>query len=281
MATLGASLASEKNSSRLSYITVAAFNAAFFTYTLSTTDFVTTGTLTAVINPATGVAVTSGDCPAGRVLRETGRKLYATAAYPGVSTYMVSVYDSVLGINGFIDPNTTLFAIYNVDKPNFVDADVNEQTNYGPPIYTGGTVTATGNITSTNGNVAATLYDVTAGRDISAGRDITAGRDSTATRNITAGVNFITTTGGLVLTSKNGAASCAGSTTLGAGGASTVTTSAATTSSLIFVTNVGPATDGSGGAATGFLRVTRAAGSFVINSSNGTDRSVVAWFIVN
>jgi hypothetical protein len=68
---------------------------AFFTYSQTTSNYVTTGTLTAVVNPATGVAVTAGDCPAGRVLRETGRKLYATAAYPGVSTYMVSVYDSV------------------------------------------------------------------------------------------------------------------------------------------------------------------------------------------
>ena len=145
MATVGAALTSEKNTSRLSYITVAAFNTAIYTYTQTTTNYVTTGTLAAnVINPLTGVTVTAGDCPAGRVLRETGRKLYATSAYPGVTTYMVSVYDSVLGVNGFIDPNSTLFAIYNVDKPNFIDADLDEQTALGPPIYTGGVVTAGG-----------------------------------------------------------------------------------------------------------------------------------------
>lgn len=271
MATVGTSLTSEKNTSRLSYITVGAFNAAFFTYTQTTSNFVTSGTLTTVINPATGVAVTAGNCPAGRVLRETGRKLYATAAYPGVSTYMVSVYDSVLGVNGFIDPNSTLFAIYNVDKPNFIDAASTEQTSYGPPIYTGGTVTATGNITSVTGNVAATAGYVSAGLDVS------------ANRNVSAGSNLIASTGGLVITTKgsttSAGAATAGKVTLVAGGA-VVNTTAITATSLIFLSY----NDTTLGAPTGSLNVSaRTAGtSFTIGSTAGVpDVNDVAWLIVN
>lgn len=271
MATIGASLTSGKNTSRLSYITVGAFNAAFFTYTQTTSNFVTSGTLTAVINPDTGVAVTSLNCPAGRVLRETGRKLYATAAYPGVSTYMVSVYDSVLGVNGFIDPNSTLFAIYNVDKPNFIDAASTEHTSYGPPVYTGSTVTATGNITSVTGNVAATAGYVSAGLDVS------------ANRNVSAGTNLIATAGGLVITTKgsgnSAGAATAGKVTLVAGGA-VVSTTAVTTNSLIFLSY----NDATLIAPTGALNVSgRTAGtSFTIGSTVGaTDTNEVVWLIIN
>ena len=142
MATIGAALTSAKNSSRLSYISVATFNTVFLTYTTSTTNYVTTGTLAAnVLNPTTGVTVVAADCPAGRVLRETGRKLFPDAN-PDVTTYLVSVYDRITGATGFIDPNSTFFAIYNVDKANFLLQDTDEQVALGPPVYTGGGVTA-------------------------------------------------------------------------------------------------------------------------------------------
>lgn len=57
-------------------------------------------------------------------------------------------------------------------------------------------------------------------------------------------------------------------------GSNTVTTSACTTSSLIYLTyntHLNP----------GALRATAANGSFTINSSSGTDASIVQWFIVN
>ena len=299
MATVGAALTSEKNTSRLSYITVAAFNAAFFTYTQTTSNYVTTGTLTAVVNPATGVAVTSGDCPAGRVLRETGRKLYATAAYPGVSTYMVSVYDSVLGVNGFIDPNSTLFALYNVDKSNTVDAASTEQTSYGPPVYTGSTVTATGNITSTNGNVAATVGAVSAGTTVTAGTGITSttgniiatvgnvsapgvAGDVTAGRNVTATNNLNVVNGGLVLQNKNGAASYAGTSgalvATGGGSIVTVTTTAVTATSLIYLSYSGTTVNNPGSL---YVSARTAGTSFVIKSSSATDTSTVNWLIIN
>lgn len=142
MATIGAALTSAKNSSRLSYISVATFNTVFLTYTTSTTNYVTTGTLAAnVLNPTTGVTVVAADCPAGRVLRETGRKLFPDAN-PNVTTCLVSVYDRITGATGFIDPNSTFFAIYNVDKANFLLQDTDEQVALGPPVYTGGGVTA-------------------------------------------------------------------------------------------------------------------------------------------
>lgn len=144
MATIGAALTSSKNSSRISYISALPFNTVFLTYTVSTTNYVTTGTLTAnVLNPTTGITVVAADCPAGRVLRETGRKLFPEAN-PGVTTCLVSVYDRITGATGFIDPNSPYFAIYNVDKANFLLQDTDEQVALGPPIFTGGVVTAGG-----------------------------------------------------------------------------------------------------------------------------------------
>jgi hypothetical protein len=59
-----------------------------------------------------------------------------------------------------------------------------------------------------------------------------------------------------------------------ASGAATVTTSACTTTSLIYLTYNTFVNQG-------VLRATAANGSFTINSSSGTDASIVQWFIVN
>ena len=110
---------SYKNSPRRSYISVAPFNASFFTYTTSmNASYVTTGTLTAV------TGATAANCPKGRVLRENGRKLYPSAN-PGVTTYLVGVFDDKTFLNGFIDPNSPLFAPFNTDKPVYLDNGVN------------------------------------------------------------------------------------------------------------------------------------------------------------
>lgn len=248
MATIGAALTSAKNSSRLSYISAATFNTVFLTYTTSTTNYVTTGTLAAnVLNPTTGVTVTSGDCPAGRVLRETGRKLFPDAN-PGVTTCLVSVYDRITGATGFIDPNSPYFAIYNVDKANFLLQDSDEQVALGPPVYTGGTVTATGNITSTTG-------------DVSAGSNLVA-------------------TGGLVISrvGTTAGAPFSGKATL-VGGSVAVATSVVTANSLIFLSY----NDGAGFANSGVLNVSArtANTSFTISSTNSSDGNEVAWLIVN
>ena len=110
---------SYKNSPRRSYISVAPFNASFFTYTTSmNANYVMQGTLTAVTGG------TAANCPKGRVLRENGRKLYPSAN-PGVTTYLVGVFDDNTFLNGFIDPNSPLFVPFNTDKPVYLDNGVN------------------------------------------------------------------------------------------------------------------------------------------------------------
>ena len=143
-----------KEVSSLSYISTAVFNSNFFTYTVTTGNapaFARTGTLTAVLG------ATYLNCPAGRVLRENGKKLFPNA-YNGVTTYMVGVYDSYSFLNGFINPNDPTFAPYNTDRPNYQDdslytGDLTTK-NLGPSVLTLGQVASSGDI-STAGQVTA------------------------------------------------------------------------------------------------------------------------------
>ena len=130
------------DTSRRSYISAAAFNTAIFTYTPEVQDGtgnVTPGSLAALSGG------NSGNCPARRVLRETGKKLYP-GVHSGVFTYMVSVYDNNNMWHGYIDPNSALFAVYNSDKPNFllngVDAATGAPADAGVPVITNGLVLA-------------------------------------------------------------------------------------------------------------------------------------------
>lgn len=154
------------NTSRLSYVTVAEFSNNIFTYTTSTANFQTTGTMMSF------AAQSMGPCPKGRVLRENGRKYIPgpNPTAPGFNTYMVGVYDNQTMLSGFIDPNAPQFAIYNTDKPNFlVDGvdPVGGLTDHGAPVYTNSSVEArtwimadTGNITASLGNIIATAGNV-------------------------------------------------------------------------------------------------------------------------
>ena len=139
-----------KERSTNNYITTGSFNGQFFNYTTSfnTTTLTTTGALTAV----TDATVTN--CPQGRVLRATGKKLYPGGAYPGVSTMLIGVYDSLSLLSGFIDPNSSVFALYNHDKPvDVIDAfDLSGNVIHkGPPVFTLGDVIAGRQIRSTGG----------------------------------------------------------------------------------------------------------------------------------
>jgi len=140
------------NASRRSYISTAPFYNDFFTYTvtMNPTTYVKAGALTAV-------TTTQALCPANRILVENGKKLYPSGIitagdttngvgpYSGVKTYMVGVFDSVSFLNGFIDPNSKIFAIYNTDKPDYVPRGVNAngdtEVDKGAPVYTLGTIT--------------------------------------------------------------------------------------------------------------------------------------------
>ena len=135
MATIGtATHASFTNSPRRLYIATAPFDTYFYSYNGEELSCSVEGASCAT-------------CPIGRILRETGRKLYP-GANPGVTRYMVGVYDSVTFLNGFINPNDNVFAVYNSDKPTYISNDVessDEETegsvdNYGAPVLTQGNV---------------------------------------------------------------------------------------------------------------------------------------------
>ena len=133
------------NSSRRSYVAVKDFNNSDFAkYTVTmNSQYVNVGTLTAVTTDA-------ALAPKGRVLRENGRKLYPDAN-PGVTRYLVGVYDSETSLSGFIDPNSPTFTIFNSDRPNYIP--VNDEVDIGAPVYTAGSVEVGAGLTLTGGKV--------------------------------------------------------------------------------------------------------------------------------
>jgi hypothetical protein len=166
MATLGnANYASLNNTPRRLYISTAPFHSDFFVYN---------GKRLSVNPQATCIT-----CPVGRILRENGRKLYP-AANPGVTAYMVGVYDSVTFLNGFINPNDNVFAVYNSDRPTYIE-DV--ETNYGSPVLT------SGNIVTTAGFVGV-QSTITDGATYAGSYLYTATGDDTEIPLVEAGVNF-------------------------------------------------------------------------------------------
>ena len=141
MATIGRSSDScTPNTSRRSYISTGEFQEDFFSYTVTTNKKKIIGTL----GPVVGASCRK--CPAGRILRETGRKLYPNANN-GVDKYLVGVYDSISLLNGFIDPNSRLFTVYNSDRPTYIpdngDSGDSVNSNLGPPVVTAGDIIST------------------------------------------------------------------------------------------------------------------------------------------
>jgi len=137
------------NRSKRSYMSVAAFDTAFFTYTvaMNTTTYVNTGTLTTVSS------ATAANCPKGRVLRENGKKLFPDAN-PGITKFLVGVYDSITGFSGFIDPNAPVFTMYNSDKPTYLADTVGPDGRTAakaPPVFTDGTIEAASTIKAGTG----------------------------------------------------------------------------------------------------------------------------------
>jgi hypothetical protein len=134
MATLGRSKPStDARSAGRSYLTTSSFNTSIYCYTTSVDNLtsIITGTLSSLSS------ATALNCPKGRVLRETGRKLYP-GINPGVSSMLVSVYDDKTMFNGFIDPNSPLYTIFNSDKASFIP----NNNQLGSPVYTRGAVEA-------------------------------------------------------------------------------------------------------------------------------------------
>lgn len=184
---------------RRAYITTSAFNNDLYTYTVTTnpTTFVRTGSLVANVTGAT-----ASTCPANRILRENGKRLYPDAN-PQISTLLVGVYDATSGLNGFIDPNSPKFAMFNSDKANFLPNGIDPNgglTDQGAPVYTRGSITSGANATISTGMVTSTgqirsaavtsLGTVTATGNIDI--DPTLGQVFTLTLNCTSGTPTIT-----------------------------------------------------------------------------------------
>jgi len=146
-------LRAQPDSSKRSYIATDNFYGDFFSYTTTTDAYgVTHGVWGDAANDP-------GQTPRGRILRENGKKLYKDAN-PDVNQYYVGVYDAVTGLRGYIDPNNAVFAIFNSDKPTYLDDnysddggsdDNSEGPDLGNPVYTQGDITTKfGNILALN-----------------------------------------------------------------------------------------------------------------------------------
>lgn len=104
-----------QETSRLSYIASGPFKDHFFNYSAKSAkpaDYNPIGSLTPVTSDP-------GLCPAGSILRETGRKLYP-GVNPGIDTLMVMVFDSQTLLKGYINPTLPIFSIFSTDKQYFI-----------------------------------------------------------------------------------------------------------------------------------------------------------------
>jgi len=134
------------DTSRRSYVAAVPFNNDIYNYVQTP---LANGLVVGRLVPLVGA--NPQNCPAGRVLRETSRKLYPNEATPGITTPMVAVYDEQTFFTGFIDPNSPNFAVYSTDTSYFFKTGVNPATgltDVGPPVFTYGAVATTGPITS-------------------------------------------------------------------------------------------------------------------------------------
>ena len=159
-----------------SIISTRAFNNEFYTYATSlNTSFATVGTFTLV----SGATATT--CPANRVLHLTGRKLYPNTnpmnTFVGVlraPKFLVSVYDPISFLTGFIDPTSTSFTKFDQNVPNFFDLGTQGSGNP-PPMGGQGSKLGVGPITTATGNVGFA----------SAGQATTAGTSGSSAATIT------------------------------------------------------------------------------------------------
>jgi hypothetical protein len=192
-----------------SYVAAAPFHNDFFTYTITTdrNTFKKTGALAANVPGATATT-----CPAGRILRENGRKLFP-GAHDGVTTLMVGVFDNQSMLSGFIDPNSPEFAVYNTDRPNYlVDAvdPAGGLTDQGPPVKTNGqVVTRVVSLTPTPN-----VNDQTISLDATLGRTFTLTMPSAASKTATVNLSNALPGSDIFLV-VSGAASEAGTLVLG------------------------------------------------------------------
>jgi hypothetical protein len=215
-----------KSTPTRSYIAMRPYNNDFFTYTTSTANFITSGTL----SPVSGA--TAVNCKQGALLVETGRKVYP-GANPGIQTYMVAVFDNSTGLNGFIDPNSTAFTPQNTDRPYYIATggsnSVDTQSDLAPPVYTHGDIFGSSNLDISG---SAMIYDgitVNNGGTINNGLTVNGGETVNNGLNVNTG-DFTVTAGKVYLPSV-----IVGSSGFSASNTKVVTGVTCTSSSKIFL----------------------------------------------
>lgn len=262
-----------------SYIALRAYNNDIFTYTTNIVNDVTVGTLSAV------AGATAANCPQGRILTETGRKLYP-GANPGITQYMVSVFDYATGLNGVIDPNSTAFTPQNTDRPYYFTSpganSVDPDPDRAPPVFTRGNLLAQGSLDLSGAAhiYGATRIDGIATMNSNARIVGTARIDGVTTMNSNAQINGnLDLNGNLLLQ----AGTNVGSTTM-AGGVwnnpfkrKLVTSSAYNSNTSFVILTV----RGINNASAVYSAEPASLNSFNIVSMNEFDESVIQWMIVN
>jgi len=262
------------------YIAIRAYNNDIFTYTPA---FVPPTLYTGSLGPVTGA--TSTTCPQGRLLTETGKKLYP-GVNPGVSTYMVSVYDAQNDLTGFIDPNSSAFVPQNTDRPYYIASpgsnSVDPYPDRAPPVYTRGNIFGQSNLDiSGNAHFYSSLT-------IENGLTVTGGESNygiatfygnlnvnstltVSTLNISTGKLFVPTTG----RPSAGVSSMVSATPIGSYKYLKINPVASYSTSQVFFTYTGQ-----NNASTLSVEAI-GTGEFTIVSANGSDGGSVNWFIVN
>jgi hypothetical protein len=104
-------------------VSTKAFDTEFYSYrTALNATFQTVGTFSIV------AGATAATCPLGRVLHLTGKKLYpdvnpmntfVSGSPLTAKKFLVSVYDPISFLTGFIDPTSNTFAGFDQGLPNF------------------------------------------------------------------------------------------------------------------------------------------------------------------
>ena len=200
--SLGASYGAASGPRR-QYISTEAFNNDFFTYTV-TTD--ANGLQTGAFTQVTDATVTT--CPAGRVLRDNGKRLHP-GAHPNVTYAMIGVFDPQTFLSGFINPNSPIFAMFNSDKAYFADTDLTAAAGFGRGLdsnLSSSGLLNEGLAVFTNGNVIAGKQVYADKRFSTTGAAVaTVGFPTASTINVAEGqlFYFVNPTGDMVVNARN------------------------------------------------------------------------------
>jgi hypothetical protein len=239
---------------------------------------------------------------AGVVLKENGKKLYP-GANPGIDRYMVGVFiDGLLPVDDdtplpslFIDPNCSVFAVFNGDKSAFLPRATDDHAtpasaDMGAPVYTVGDITTTqGNLLVDRGNIGVYGDIRTSDGDIIAAQgdivaevgNINAGTGSIAAAGSVSAGTFLSAERQLLLAPGRivGRISMAGGIVDGSGFLhQQVFTNSISDSSYVFLTNTSQITPGT---VHSVDNINNPPGTFEIVSSDPTDNSIINWMVIN